>query len=62
MNKLTFIEKAYLRGLLEETMREHEKYLETSGEYPDGKRTASNMELPSQSELINIFRSIYKKV
>ena len=27
MNKLTFIEKAYLRGLLEETMREHEKYL-----------------------------------
>ena len=43
--KLTYDEKRYLLGLLHSTIEEHKDILETEGEYPDGKTSASGLSL-----------------
>jgi len=62
MPELTLEEKTYLLGLLGDALRKHKEYLETSGEYPDGKTTASGIDLPSQSHIIGIYQSIHEKI
>lgn len=62
MEKLTLEETQYLYGLLDDALYKHKKNLEMQGEYPDGETSASGLKMPSQSELISIFQSIYAKV
>ena len=61
--KLTYDEKRYLLGLLHKIIEEHKDILETEGEYPDGKTSASGSVIyPSQTELIKLFDAIHTKV
>lgn len=61
--KLTYDEKRYLLGLLERIIIEQKDILETKGEYPDGKTSASGSTIyPSQTEYIILLEAIHKKV
>ena len=61
--KLTYDEKRYLLGLLHRIIEEHKDILETEGEYPDGRTSASGSTIyPSQTEYINLLEAVYTKV
>lgn len=61
--KLTYDEKAYLLGLLNRIIDEHKDILETEGEYPDGRTSASGSTIYlSQTEYIKLLEAVHTKV